>query len=233
MLGGGLDMARHIDVPKGGIEVPVEVKAAWGAGAYVTAMLYRPMDETARRMPGRALGIKWLGLDQGPSTLKVGLETPAKVKSAAMLSIPVRLEGLAAGEEARITVAAVDVGILNLTRFKDPAPESWFHAQRKLGVDIRDGFQLAMKLNGGKVGGPLASPVIWAKPLIDSASVPKPAATPTPAAVPTQTVDQLKRLEQELRERDEKRSALLADRTTLDAELVRLREEVAAAKKAK
>jgi type I restriction enzyme R subunit len=66
----------------------------------------------------------------------------------------------------------------------------------------------------------------------DLASVPKPAATPTPAAVPTQTVDQLLRLEQELRERDEKLSALLADRTTLDAELVRLREEVAAAKKA-
>ena len=66
----------------------------------------------------------------------------------------------------------------------------------------------------------------------DPASVPKPAATPTPAAVPTQTVDQLKRLEQELRERDERLSALLADRTTLDAELVRLREEVAAAKKA-
>ena len=41
-----------------------------------------------------------------------------------------------------------------------------------------------------------------------------------------------KRLEQELHERDEKLSALLADRTTLDAELVRLREEVAAAKKA-
>jgi type I restriction enzyme R subunit len=64
----------------------------------------------------------------------------------------------------------------------------------------------------------------------DAASVPRPA--PTPAHVPTQTVDQLQRLEQELRERDEKLSALLADRTTLDAELVRLREEVAAAKRA-
>jgi type I restriction enzyme R subunit len=55
-----------------------------------------------------------------------------------------------------------------------------------------------------------------------------------PKAAPTskQTVDQLKRFEQELHERDEKLSALLADRTTLDAELTRLREEVAAAKKA-
>ena len=51
----------------------------------------------------------------------------------------------------------------------------------------------------------------------------------TPAS--TQTVDELKRLEQELHERDEKLSVLLADRTTLDAELARLREEVAAAKR--
>ena len=47
-----------------------------------------------------------------------------------------------------------------------------------------------------------------------------------------QTVDQLQRLEAGLRERDEKLSALLADQTALDAELTRLREEVAAAKKA-
>lgn len=55
---------------------------------------------------------------------------------------------------------------------------------------------------------------------------------PTAAPASKQTVDQLKRLEQELHERDEKLSVLLADRTTLDAELSRLRAEVAAAKKA-
>lgn len=59
-----------------------------------------------------------------------------------------------------------------------------------------------------------------------------PSSLPQPAAVPSQTLDQRKRLEQQLHERDEKLSALLADRTTLDAELARLREEVAAAKKA-
>ena len=59
-----------------------------------------------------------------------------------------------------------------------------------------------------------------------------PTRVPQPVAVPSQTVDQLQRLEQELHARDERLSALLADRTTLDAELARLREEVAAAKKA-
>jgi uncharacterized protein YfaS (alpha-2-macroglobulin family) len=35
-------------------------------------------------------------------------------------------------------VAAVDVGILNLTRYEPPDPESWFFGQRQMGLEIRD-----------------------------------------------------------------------------------------------
>ena len=35
-------------------------------------------------------------------------------------------------------MAAVDVGILNLTRFETPKPEGWFFGQRRLGTEIRD-----------------------------------------------------------------------------------------------
>ncbi|MFO0852696.1 MAG: DEAD/DEAH box helicase family protein [Gemmataceae bacterium] len=59
-----------------------------------------------------------------------------------------------------------------------------------------------------------------------------PAALPTSAPVPKQTVDQLQAIEARLRERDEKLSVLLADKDALDAELARLRAEIADAKKA-
>jgi type I restriction enzyme, R subunit len=52
------------------------------------------------------------------------------------------------------------------------------------------------------------------------------------APVPKQTIDQLQKLETQLGERDEKLSAVLADKDALDAELTRLRAEVAEAKKA-
>jgi len=55
---------------------------------------------------------------------------------------------------------------------------------------------------------------------------------PKTAPVPPQTQEQLQRLETQLRERDEKLVGLLADKTTLDEELKRLRAEVAEAKKA-
>jgi len=58
-----------------------------------------------------------------------------------------------------------------------------------------------------------------------------PNALPTTAPLPKQTIDQLQNLAAGLRERDEKLSALLADKTALDEELKRLRAEVAEAKK--
>ena len=57
-------------------------------------------------------------------------------------------------------------------------------------------------------------------------------AMPKATPLPKQTIDQLQKLEAGLRERDEKLSALLADKTALDEELKWLRAEVAEAKKA-
>ncbi|MGO8396334.1 hypothetical protein ACC760_37650, partial [Rhizobium ruizarguesonis] len=43
-----------------------------------------------------------------------------------------------ANEDAYVTFAAVDVGILNLTRYEPPNPEDWYFGQRQLGLEIRD-----------------------------------------------------------------------------------------------
>jgi uncharacterized protein YfaS (alpha-2-macroglobulin family) len=138
VMSSGLLATAQADLPTGGGEVPIKVGEAWGPGAYVAVMLYRPLDETAKRMPGRALGLRWLAIDQQPRTIGVNLDVPEKVKSGSVLTVPVKLTGLAAGEEARLTIAATDVGILNLTRFEPPKPEGWFFGQRQLGSEIRD-----------------------------------------------------------------------------------------------
>lgn len=138
VLGNGLVTHKEVDVPSGGGEIPVEVTADIAPGAYVAAILYRPMDEAQKRMPSRAVGIRWLGLDTSDRTLKVAMATPTVTKPGTRLTVPVTVAGLTPGEEARITVAAVDLGILNLTRFEPPKPEGWFYAQRKLAMELRD-----------------------------------------------------------------------------------------------
>jgi len=65
------------------------------------------------------------------------------------------------------------------------------------------------------------------KPELQTLGVP-----PSGGAAAPQTQEQLQRLETQLRERDEKLAGLLADKTTLDEELKRLRAEVAEAKQA-
>ena len=52
----------------------LDEKGEFISGAYVTALLYQPMDETQKRMPSRAIGIKWLPVDQSARRLKVGGE---------------------------------------------------------------------------------------------------------------------------------------------------------------
>ena len=134
VLNSGLLSTQEADLPAGGGEVSIKVGDTWNPGAYITVALYRPMDEKAKRMPTRALGLRWLAIDQGPRVLGVSLDVPEKVKSGALLAVPVKITGLAAGEEARVTVAATDVGILNLTRFETPKPDGWFFGQRRLGA---------------------------------------------------------------------------------------------------
>jgi alpha-2-macroglobulin len=138
VMGSGLLSTQEVDLPLGGGEVPITVGESWGPGAYVAVMLYRPLDEKAKRMPSRAVGLRWLAIDQKPRTLGVSLDVPVKVGSGSLLTVPVRIAGLAPDEEARVTIAATDVGILNLTRFETPRPDAWFYGQRRLGSEIRD-----------------------------------------------------------------------------------------------
>src|SRR5207302_8654765 len=66
------------------------------------------------------------------------LGLPALLRPNSTLRIPVKLDGLAAGEEARVVLAAVDVGILNLTNYKPPAPDDFYLGQRRRSAEIRD-----------------------------------------------------------------------------------------------
>ncbi|MER8480361.1 alpha-2-macroglobulin family protein [Mesorhizobium sp. M1163] len=125
-------------VPAGGSTVDIMVGDDWGAGAYVTATLFRPGDAQETRMPARAIGVKWLKLDPGSRKLAVSLAPPDKTMPRQQLSIPVAVAGVQPGTNAYVMVAAVDVGILNLTNYKVPDPENWFFGQRMLGLEVRD-----------------------------------------------------------------------------------------------
>ena len=138
VLGDRLLTTETTDIKEGTAQVKIPVGKDWGTGAYVVATLRRPLDAAAQRMPGRAIGLKWFGIDKNTRTLQVSLSPPALVRPGSTLKIPVKLGGLSPGEDAKIVVAAVDVGILNLTNYKPPAPDDYYLGQRRLTSEIRD-----------------------------------------------------------------------------------------------
>lgn len=138
VLGDGVNEIRTVDVSPSGTTINLPAKAGWGASAYLVALAHRPMDTAAQRMPGRAIGLAWFSVGKDQRNLAIDLGAPNLVRPLSTLSLPIKVTGAKPGEEAFVTVAAVDVGILNLTRFESPDPSKYFFGQRQLGHELRD-----------------------------------------------------------------------------------------------
>jgi len=141
-----------VDLVAGDNVVPFKVGGDWGPGAYALALTHRPLDVAAKRMPGRAIGVAWFAIAEGAHKLDVALEAPAQARPRGSMTVPIKVAGLTPGEEARVTVSAVDVGILNLTGFKTPDPSAYYFGQRKLPIEIRDLWGLLIDGMQGAAG---------------------------------------------------------------------------------
>ena len=138
---------RTLSVPAAGTTVEIPYAEDWGVGAYVLATAFRP--DSAKRGPGRAIGVAWLGMDRKPRTLDIAIDAPNQVTPNGSVHIPVTVKGVDSGKPAFVTLAAVDEGILGLTGFKTPDPAGHYYAKRRLGVSVRDLFG---RLIDGKAG---------------------------------------------------------------------------------
>jgi len=175
VIGDRLLTTQTSDIKEGTSQVRIPVGKDWGTGAYVVATLRRPLDVAAQRMPGRSIGLKWFGIDKKTRTLQVALSPPALARPGTALKIPVKLGGLNPGEDAKIVVAAVDVGILNLTNYKPPTPDDYYLGQRRMTSEIRDlygqlidgmqGTRGQLKTGGDSAGAELQGSPPTQKPL--------------------------------------------------------------------
>jgi len=140
---------QTVEVTEGENRVTLPVTDDWSPGAYVTASVLRPMDIDAGRNPARALGLAHAAIAPGDRALEVTLEAPLDARPRETLTIGIDVRGAIPGEVAHVTLAAVDVGILNLTGFQSPNPQDHYFGQRRLGVELRDIYgNLIDGLNG-------------------------------------------------------------------------------------
>jgi uncharacterized protein YfaS (alpha-2-macroglobulin family) len=104
---------------------------------YVTALVFRGGSAPSKITPARAVGVAHVPMDRRDRRVAVGLSVPKQMRPEQNLPVTVSVPELA-GQLAHVTVSAVDVGILNITRFPVPDANAQFFAQRRFGVDAYD-----------------------------------------------------------------------------------------------
>jgi len=100
--------------------------------------------------PARSIGLAHAAVRPAGKALAVTLAAPDVTDGqAGSLRVGVQVAGIAAGDTAYVTLAAVDQGILNVTGFQPPDVTGHYFGQRRLGVEMRDVYgRLIDGLNG-------------------------------------------------------------------------------------
>ena len=169
-----------------GGSVHLRASADWGAGAYVLVTVVQPRDPVSSPKPRRAVGLVYVPLEAPGRKLTVAIGTPTKIGSHAQVVANLKVQGLTGGQTARVTLAAVDEGILRLTHQKNPDPAAWYFGKRALGLAYRDdygrlldpnlGAAGAVSFGGDEVGGaglavvPIRSVALWSGVVTTDAS---------------------------------------------------------------
>jgi hypothetical protein len=140
-----------VTIPPGGKTLEIVINPEWKRhDLYLSALIVRP-GESQGRLPKRSVGLVHLPLDREHRRLMVEIQVPKKIEPNRRVTIPVRLQRSdgTVPDQAWVTLAAVDVGILNLTGFKTPSPFNYFFQARQYGVQIHDLYQRLIETNEG------------------------------------------------------------------------------------
>jgi hypothetical protein len=138
--GDSLLWSQRVSLPAGGMTLNIPVDEAWNRhDLYITVTAFRPASSQQKIAPNRALGVIFLPLDRSDRKLNLAIEAADKVLPEQTVSVTVASDNLS-GQSAVVTLAAVDVGVLNITDFKTPDPFAFYFAQHAYGVNLHDAY---------------------------------------------------------------------------------------------
>ncbi len=143
---------KRTSVALDGTTVDIPVDKEWKRhDLYVSVVVLRPGSGGEKVTPARALGLAHLPLERGERKLAVSLDAPQKMLPDARLKVKVKVPELG-GQAALVTLSAVDVGILNITRFATPDPFAYFFGRLRYGADQYDVYGRLIEKMAGRKG---------------------------------------------------------------------------------
>ncbi|MGB1108915.1 MAG: alpha-2-macroglobulin family protein [Gammaproteobacteria bacterium] len=97
------------------------------------------------RLPGRAMGSLHLPLERASRELALTIEAPDKSVPEKNLEVRLKLASTPQDGEVNVTLAAVDVGVLYISRFETPDAHADLFQRLRLNVDGRDSYSQLIK----------------------------------------------------------------------------------------
>ncbi len=145
---------QEIGVPAEGKTFEVPIAKDWlRHDLYLSAQVVRPGERKARVTPKRAVGLLHLPLDRAPRKLALSLQAPEQMRPRQPLKVKVRARNADGSipTQARVLVAAVDVGILNITEYATPDPFAAFFGRKAYGADQLDVYGQLIEAGQGRL----------------------------------------------------------------------------------
>ncbi|MCY1497621.1 putative lipoprotein YfhM [compost metagenome] len=145
---------QAIEVPAEGKSFDIPIAKDWARhDLYVSALVIRPGERKANVTPKRAVGLLHLPLQRAERKLALSLLAPEKMRPKQPLKVRVQARDAsgAPAREARVLVAAVDVGILNITEYRTPDPFAELFGRKAYGADQLDVYGQLIEAGQGRL----------------------------------------------------------------------------------
>lgn len=139
---------REYPCTAGETTLNIDVTSDMEPNAYIYIMLLQPYRHEANDLPIRLYGVAPFKVSSAESQLSPLIQTVAEYKPEAPYSITVSEK---TGRSMAYTLAIVDEGLLDLTRFRTPDPWQTFNAREAHGVSTWDLYNYILGAYGGRI----------------------------------------------------------------------------------
>jgi uncharacterized protein YfaS (alpha-2-macroglobulin family) len=139
---------RWIETKKGETKATIKITSEMAPNVYVNISLLQPHQQTKNDLPIRLYGVIPILVENPATVLSPKLEMPEVLKPEEKFSIKISEEN---GKPMTYTIAMVDEGLLDLTRFQTPPIHEAFYAREALGVKTFDMYDYVIGAYSGSV----------------------------------------------------------------------------------
>ncbi len=128
---------RTVNLKGNTASLNIPVRYNYKPNIYISGTLVRPTKSLKEHATARAFGVVPLKIDTKQNRLSIELDAPEEIRPNTDVAVKFRVRGNQ-GANSRVTIAAIDEGILQLTNFQSPDPHNYFFRQRGLKTDVYD-----------------------------------------------------------------------------------------------